>query len=280
MLPVLAGMAAADVTTNDIMRVLHRFTAGNRNSKIGANRCRGFMHAAWAFALSAKFNLDAGADVPDFGIAFNVVSPTKGHKAEKAGNRNLTWDELKVVWHTVEDSGMCDQYRQALRFLLATGQRVEEVLGMRRPEIVIDAAGAVWLIPASRRKNGKEHDVPLTEWQRCLLPESGSDLIFGRGGVVPSSVGLRQAVDRIWRQLNIEKFTPRDSRRTWKTLAGDAGLDLEVRNRVQGHAFTDIGSAHCDRHSYAKEKRLAMERWCDRLRQQLDGRSNVVAMAR
>lgn len=273
-LPVLGGMPAADVTSEHIKQVLLRFTAGDRNAKVGANRCRSSLSAAWNQGLTASMDLDAGADVPDFGLKFNVVAPIKKRKSvEQVGNRSLSWWETGTIWHAIDDSDVCAEYGQALRFLLATGQRVEEVLGMRRSEIEETGAGSLWVIPAVRRKNGIEHAVPLTAWQLSLLPSDGN-LVFERGGKAPKPMALRQAVDRLTASVEVEKFTPRDSRRTWKTLAGDAGLSLEIRNRIQGHAFTDIGSQHYDRHDYAMEKRTNMGCWCNRLQQELDIRSN------
>jgi integrase len=64
----------------------------------------------------------------------------------------------------------------------------------------------------------------------------------------------------------MESFSPRDLRRTFKTLGGSIGISLELRNRLQGHAMTDIGSMHYDRWSYLPEKRLAMEQWIEFLR--------------
>jgi len=60
-------------------------------------------------------------------------------------------------------------------------------------------------------------------------------------------------------------FSPRDLRRTFKTLGGTFGLSLEMRNRIQGHAMTDVGSVFYDRHDYLIEKREAMEKWCHNL---------------
>ena len=48
-----------------------------------------------------------------------------------------------------------------------------------------------------------------------------------------------------------------------KTLAGSIGIDLELRNRLQGHAMTDVGSVHYDRWGYLPEKRKAMETWSE-----------------
>jgi integrase len=72
---------------------------------------------------------------------------------------------------------------------------------------------------------------------------------------------LYQATHRFCRSNGIESFAPRDCRRTFKTLAGSIGIDLEIRNRLQGHAMTDVGSVHYDRWGYLPEKRAAMTEW-------------------
>jgi hypothetical protein len=55
--------------------------------------------------------------------------------------------------------------------------------------------------------------------------------------------------------------TNRDLRRTWKTLAGKAGVPKEIRDRIQNHAFQDVSSKSYDRWSYMPEKRAGMEKW-------------------
>jgi hypothetical protein len=55
--------------------------------------------------------------------------------------------------------------------------------------------------------------------------------------------------------------TNRDLRRTWKTLAGQAGLSKEIRDRLQNHTLQDISSKSYDRWNYMPEKRAAMKKW-------------------
>lgn len=55
--------------------------------------------------------------------------------------------------------------------------------------------------------------------------------------------------------------TNRDLRRTWKTLAGQAGLSKEIRDRIQNHTLQDVSSKSYDRWNYMREKREAMTRW-------------------
>ncbi len=55
--------------------------------------------------------------------------------------------------------------------------------------------------------------------------------------------------------------TNRDLRRTWKTLAGKAGIAKEIRDRIQNHSLQDVSSKNYDRWNYMPEKRAAMAKW-------------------
>jgi hypothetical protein len=68
----------------------------------------------------------------------------------------------------------------------------------------------------------------------------------------------------MWRQRQrdvIPLVTNRDLRRTWKTLAGKAGVSKEIRDRIQNHALQDASSKSYDRWTYMPEKCAAMETW-------------------
>ena len=49
------------------------------------------------------------------------------------------------------------------------------------------------------------------------------------------------------------------------------GIPLEMRNRLQGHALTDVGSQFYDRYDYLKEKRVAIGIWCNGLAEIVGG---------
>jgi integrase len=68
----------------------------------------------------------------------------------------------------------------------------------------------------------------------------------------------------MWRQRDrgvIPVVTNRDLRRTWKTLAGQAGVSKEIRDRIQNHALQDVSSKNYDRWNYMREKRAGMAKW-------------------
>ncbi|MNL37942.1 hypothetical protein D3C87_1601200 [compost metagenome] len=75
---------------------------------------------------------------------------------------------------------------------------------------------------------------------------------------------LSRAVTKLYSRHKEEfagPFTLRDIRRTCKTLMGVAGISKEIRDRIQGHAFSDVSSKHYDRYDYFKEKQAALSIW-------------------
>lgn len=74
---------------------------------------------------------------------------------------------------------------------------------------------------------------------------------------------LRSICKAFVHDSGIEPFTTRDIRRTWKTLAGAAGINKSDRDRVQNHSNGDVSSKHYDRYDYLPEKRAALTAWED-----------------
>jgi integrase len=68
---------------------------------------------------------------------------------------------------------------QALQFLLLTAARSGEVMGARWDEIDLDKK--LWVIPAQRMKEKREHRVPLVDRALAILkelPREKSDFVF------------------------------------------------------------------------------------------------------
>jgi hypothetical protein len=75
----------------------------------------------------------------------------------------------------------------------------------------------------------------------------GGRLLAGSDGKV------RRRPSLVWHVIPI--VTNRALRRTWKTLAGKAGIPKEIRDRIQNHALHDVSSRSYDRWHYLPEKR-------------------------
>lgn len=257
---------AADVTTDDILDVLAPIV--QRGSLVHADNVRAYLRAAFEFGLHAATTTRWRGRVPRFVSTHNPVAATKKAVRRKpVGRRALSAGEVALVWR---GDGISPSSHLTLKLLIATGQRVEEVLQASWREFDLDEK--LWTMPAERRKNRHDatepHIVPLTTFHIRLLDQVREttdhiDWLFPhKDRSQPRKAdALYQAVYRFCRSNGIESFAPRDCRRTFKTLAGSIGIDLELRNRLQGHAMTDVGSVHYDRWGYLPEKRQAMEIW-------------------
>lgn len=197
----------------------------------------------------------------DWGLKYNPVAAVPRDKAaNNTRERNLTVDEVRHVWSTAPD-----QTGDVLRLVLATGQRVKECLTVEGCDV--DLKAKLWTIPAQKTKGKKTmHLVPLTaqavELFKHLIALGGDGWLFpARAGSKGAVVGIPSVSRGASRMEGIAAFQPRDLRRTWKSRAGDAGIDRFTRDLIQQHARTDTGSKHYDRYDYLPQMREAMGKW-------------------
>ena len=85
-----------------------------------------------------------------------------------AKDRVLAPDEIRVLWHALDDDS---SVAAALRFLLLVGLRPGEVAGAVMLELVeVDNSASARLeISASRMKAGKPHIVPLAPMALAIV---------------------------------------------------------------------------------------------------------------
>lgn len=168
---------------------------------------------------------------------------------------------------------------------MLTGQRVQEVAQLHVKQWDRTAQIIDW----ARTKNTLPHAIPLPSLAVALL----ESLTPSREGwLFPSAMDRSKPVSHgtlysfLWRQRDrgvIPFVTNRDLRRTFKTLAGKAGVPKEIRDRLQNHALQDVNSKNYDRWSYMPEKQTGMEKWDAFVRALLareDSAKRTVALAR
>jgi len=252
---------ARDITPDDVLGVIRPIY--RRGKKAMADHVRSYIRSAYSWAIKSEHDYRSTSP-RRFKLIHNPAAdiPTE---PKVAGTRWL--DEAEFVqlyrWLECPDAPVHPPYTRAVRIIMLTGQRVEEIARLYkdqwdRKEEIID-----W----SKTKNGKPHAIPVPRLAAELI---NSIIPNEHGWFFPSAMDPSEPVSAntlysfMWRQRVrgvIPVVTNRDLRRTWKTLAGQAGVPKEIRDRIQNHALQDVSSKNYDRWTYMPEKRAGMDKW-------------------
>lgn len=252
---------AGTVKAADIAPMLADLYQSGRPSM--AAHMRGYISAAFSFGLLSNNDYRMKEARPNWGIDRNpVLDIPADRKANGIGSRVLSEIELWELWKwCVSRPG--SRFSASIRLQIVTGQRVTEVLRMLEPEFYPKESLYEWL----KTKNEQPHALPLNGLGMGLM-ESIRPNAYGRYFPGTKDPSERATHDGVWaqtqlfsRQTGIPHFTPRDIRRTWKTLAAKIGIQKDIRDRVQNHALRDVASKHYDRYDYLPEKRAAVKTW-------------------
>jgi integrase len=155
----------------------------------------------------------------------------------------------------------------ALEFLILTCTRTNETLGARWGEIDLD--GALWTIPASRAKIGKDHPVPLSDRALAVLkdararakrePDADADA-FVFPGQRPKRPLSNMAFLMLLRRtkLAVTAHGFRSSARSWM---GDRGVEFEVAEQCLGHTVGNAVTQAYLRTTMVERRRPVMRAW-------------------
>jgi integrase len=207
-------------------------------------------------------------------IDVNPIVGMKGPQPLEARDRVLSDEEIKAFWQAASEENW--PFSSVFKVLLLTGQRREEVAGMRWREVDLDAGR--WTIAKERSKNGKAHTVDLHPEAVCLLDPLGDEaaarraddreLVFSTTGTTPVS-GFSKAKARIdgrMKALLADKFQPwrtHDLRRTAASGMAALGFQPHVIERVLNHvsgARSGLVGVY-QRHEYREERCRAIIAW-------------------
>jgi integrase len=190
---------------------------------------------------------------------------------DRARTRVLSDQEIRTIWPVLEEAGT---YGSFVRMLLLSAQRHSEVARMSYGEIDVNG---IWTIPAERYKTKRPNFVPLSKTALALIQSQQKfnecPYVFPTNAKTPysrsgkSKAKLDKAVCAAMKKqatkgAKIEplpNWTLHDLRRTAKTLMVRAGVRPDISERVLGHVIAGVEGTY-DRHSYADEKRDALEK--------------------
>lgn len=148
-----APLHSIPLDTIDRRIIAEQLSSIEKNSgAVTANRVRATMSAMFGWAMRE-------------GLALANPVANTNKRAEQARDRVLKDPELRLIWQALNGG----QYAPIIKLLMLTGQRVNEIAGLRWSEIDLDR-GLISL-PAERTKNARPHEIPIAPTVRTLLQE-------------------------------------------------------------------------------------------------------------
>ena len=266
-LPRFGRRPVRDIKRRDVIALGEDIKA--RGAGVSANRTLEVVRAIFNWAIDRE--------LCEVNPAMRVKPPSK----ESSRERVLTADEIRSLWKSLDKIPGSPVIHQALKFILATGQRPGEVVTAEWTEIVEDEDGAWWTIPAEKAKNGLAHRVPLSPIALEILhalPHGEAGFVFS-SPVDSKGYLTRHALARLLHRqrelLSLERFTPHDLRRTTASHMASMGISRLVISKILNHVETGITAVY-DRHSYDAEKRAALEAWGVKLADILEGKKTRI----
>lgn len=208
-------------------------------------------------------------------IDFSPADAIRKPKDEKERDRVLTMMELAWIWKAARLAGY--PFGPFTMLLILTAQRRTEVASMRWRDLDLDAGN--WIIRSDDTKADRKHLVPLSPLavQNLKdLPRMG-DYVFTSDGEshISGYASAKAKLDGFIAGLkgSVEPWRFHDLRRTAATHMVRLGILEIVVGRVLNHALTGVTAKVYALHSYAPEKRQALDAWAEDVAKAIDGTS-------
>ena len=250
LLPRWGGRPADSITRADVIELLDDVV--DRGAPVMANRTRALVSKIYNWAIERDM------------LESNPVIGTRPPAPNRAGENVLSHSQLSQLWLECEVRGSMTAF--AWQLLILTGQREQEVLGMRWSEI----DGEWWDIPGERTKNRRAHRVYLAPAALTVLQRAGASVMAQREHVLLGPDGTSKLANtgtmrqRACKQLGFW-WTLRDIRRTVASGMAEIGIPRHIREICLNHTPQGVHAVHYERFDYAHERADAWSRWAAHL---------------
>jgi len=250
-----------------------------KNGPIMANRLHSYLAAFWTWAIGTGHAK---------GIDGNGLSPVNKFQratSEEPRDRVLTEDELRRVLNRA--SAIPSIFGQLFPILILTGQRRQEVAGMRWSELDLDRPDPLWVIPKERYKTKREQRIPLADATVKLLldlrasSDGHYDHVFATGRAGDSApVGFSKVKKQLDGKSGVTDWRTHDIRRSMRSWMAENGIASEIAEKCLGHGLKGIQATY-DHSTRLPEMRAAFSAWASYvtgLTEPEERSANVVAM--
>lgn len=221
---------ADEITTNDVRLYLDELSKTNSKITIDNNRR----------VFSSFFTWLENEEL----IVRSPMRKIKKTKVEKTVKKAITDEEFELLRNTVTNA----RNLAILDFLVSTGIRVSELVGLNRDDINFNDRSCIVF-----GKGEKEREVYFDARAKVSLQNY---LSLRSDDNIPLFVSLLRPYQRLQisgveimlrnlgKKTNLEKIHPHKFRRTMATNAIDKGMPIELVQQILGHATLDMTTSY------------------------------------
>jgi integrase len=267
-LPRFGQLPVAVVSTEDVLSVLQPIWSSKTET---AKRVQGRIENILDYAAARGFRDPVNPARWRGHLDKLLPRPSKVHKPRH--HPAMPYGDVSAFLATLgKDQSMVSQ---ALQFLILTATRTGEVVGAKWSEI--DLENAVWTIPESRMKAGREHRVPLSDKALNLLKGlprvSNNEFVFtgNRSGLGLSNMALLMKMKRMGYKKGGElgEYVPHGFRSSFRDWAGEiSSFPRDVIEMALAHSIQDKAEAAYMRGDLFRKRAMLMQAWADYLGRQ------------
>ena len=253
--PILGDLPVQDIDTPLVMKVLDPIWQTKTET---ASRVRGRMESVLDWAKARRFR--EGDNPALWRGHLDQLLPKRSRVQTVVHHPALPFDEMASFMRNLgAEAGTA---ARGFEFQILTAGRTGEVIGARWEEI--DESKALWLIPGSRMKAGREHRVALSRRAIAVLSamraERQSEFVFsGRRLDSPLSNMAFLAVLKRMGRTDLTAHGFRSSFRDWAAERTDYSRD--VVEMALAHSIGDKVEAAYRRGDLFEKRALLMEEW-------------------
>lgn len=294
--PILGPRLVSEIAVQDVLRVLHPIWTTKTET---ASRVRGRIENVLSWATVAGHR--EGDNPARWRGNLSEMLPKPAKVAKGENQPALALGDVSIWWADLAQRG--GMAARALEFLTLTAARSGEVRGMTWDEIDFGRAltsdqsvtQAVWIIPASRMKNGRPHRVPLTPEAVALLEAlprlDGSPYVFfaPRGGML-SDMSISAVMRRMQAAqvkagtvgfldpANKRPAVPHGLRSTFRQWAAEIGYPRDMAEIALAHFIGSEVERAYQRSDMLDRRRDMMMAWASFLQDKAAISPNVVKL--